>query len=781
MRMLVDHLPSRSTTTTSAMAELGPSSMLDGPSHAGGLDLVALASPGLSSMSPAPMDLSSAQAASTATLFEGGHSNALHNSDIRLANRDVNTTVYHTINYNYPLPSHLTSQEAPLSSATSAGGHHGARRVATLHPLGQVNPIPLLNPPLAQTLAPNLDVRASDAAHNTLRSESIGEACPKDTLTGGIQVETNACEITWSDDLDLEGQHQALVATKPAAEIYTRNLYPTGHGYPCANPCPMGPPIRIGDVGKLSSSGFRALTNLDDCPLSSLHGQLPLMGLSDPWQDAEYLSEGDSITGGIHSLESSYAPETGTIQSIEYRCRASEGAVLAATTPVQLHTLKPKNLDHLHLWLCEHGIDLVQLLVPGGGDPLFIVTGLVTSSSWATAAYPQSMEAFNGHGSLVLSRLPLDSPHRYRWTRTSRQATTRSKASPSGIDPQGERIKDQCLFLRGFLVTLSPRLAKHQSQYALRHSNTKPIRDPGPDVGTTGGVRGEPSSENSSPFSSLGSGALQDATMEWAAQDSSYDNLSVEEVPSSSSLNFYPSQRMNKRLLELTDADLAITHDDDWRFKVEALLPLPILSNAGLVVGDRDSVEHLCQDDGTLSLGKEDENQAGPMHSFHEDKSTESVNVDDVDITSQYQEDMANASQELQHPPSMLAEDSVGGATANSEPRTHDSIPPESDGQPRVVPIIDNQHASSAKMQPPPSIPPESDGQPRVVPIIDNQHASSAQMQPPPSIPPESDGQPRCPNAATTIHTSRVLRRFVFISDAYWRISDAYYRISNVC
>lgn len=157
------------------------------------------------------------------------------------------------------------------------------------------------------------------------------------------------------------------------------------------------------------------------------------------------------------------------IKSIEYSCQASRGAILAATSPAQLHTLKPDNLKHLRLWLCKHGMDLFSLLEPGQQDPLFIVTGLVTSSSWAAAAYPQARGDSHSHGSLVLSRFSEYLPQKYRWTRTSRQATTRSKASPSGLDSQGEMIKDQCLFLRGFLITPSPNNGSHQARRVFEH------------------------------------------------------------------------------------------------------------------------------------------------------------------------------------------------------------------------------------------------------------------------------------------------------------------------
>ncbi|KAH6880898.1 hypothetical protein BKA70DRAFT_187284 [Coprinopsis sp. MPI-PUGE-AT-0042] len=591
--------------TTATMADIVPSPILDQRSHAEPVSPSVLQRPALSVSTPVLTDPSNPQATSptSSTLFTSGDGHTLNNPDIRMANRDANT--YYI--YNFSLSTLYTASGYHTPSLAVTGQPPAAQSVATTHLPNMVEPTHSTRPPNpprppTQSLAADLsDLSgpASDAAHNLRASKTINEASSEDTCAEGIRVETGRFEMTYRNGHGLRGRHQALAGTTTSAEeIYTRNLFATTHGYPCANPCPMGPPIRIGDIGKLSPHGFGAIANLDKCPLPSLQSELPSLYLSDLWHDSECLREGESITGGVYGWETTFVPGSGTIQSIEYRCQASEGAIFAATSPAQLHTLQPQNLGHLRLWLCKHGMDLFHVLGLDRHDPLFIVTGLMTSSSWATAAYPQAREASQDHGSLVLSRVPEDLPQNYYWTRTARQATVRAKASPSGVDSEGKRIKDQCLFLRGFLIT--PKDASYQARHGL-----------------------EPNT-------------LED---------------------------FYPSHQINKRLLELTDADLAITHDDDWRFgsrhpsmpHVQQDATAAASGSAMPPAGDRESAKHLHRDDQPSWMGEQQESPSSLIRNFPDVKSTGSGDVASKDGTVHHRGETSGASKGPQRRPSLSA------------------------------------------------------------------------------------------------------------------------------
>ncbi|KAH6903520.1 hypothetical protein BKA70DRAFT_1301209 [Coprinopsis sp. MPI-PUGE-AT-0042] len=566
------------------MADIVLSPILDQRSHAEPVSPSVLQRPAISVSTPVLTDPSNPQATSptSSTLFTSGDGHTLNNPDIRMANRDANT--YYI--YNFSLSTLYTASGYHTPSLAVTGQPPAAQSVATTH---------LPNMSLAADLS-DLSGPASDAVHNLRAFKTINEASSEDTCAEGIRVETGRFEMTYRNGHGLRGGHQALAGTTTSAEeIYTRNLFATTHGYPCANPCPMGPPIRIGDIGKLSPHGFGAIANLDKCPLPSLQSELPSLYLSDLWHDSECLREGESITGGVYGWETTFVPGSGTIQSIEYRCQASEGAIFAATSPAQLHTLQPQNLGHLRLWLCKHGMDLFHVLGLDRHDPLFIVTGLMTSSSWATAAYPQAREASQDHGSLVLSRVPEDLPQNYYWTRTARQATVRAKASPSGVDSEGKRIKDQCLFLRGFLVT--PKGASHQARHGL-NPNT-----------------------------------LED---------------------------FYPSHQINKTPPR-TDADLAITHDDDWRFghpsipRLQQDVAVAVSGSVGPPAGDRDSAKHLHRDDQPSSMGQQQESPSSLIRNFPDVKSSGSGDVASKDGTVHHRGETSGASKGPQRRPSLSA------------------------------------------------------------------------------------------------------------------------------
>lgn len=92
--------------------------------------------------------------------------------------------------------------------------------------------------------------------------------------------------------------------------IYIKKIYPNGHGYPCPNPSPEGLPVRIGDIGELTSTGFTAIANLANCRIPSLQCELESLALSDPWHEEGYFSEGESIMGGISVDKIRWLPES---------------------------------------------------------------------------------------------------------------------------------------------------------------------------------------------------------------------------------------------------------------------------------------------------------------------------------------------------------------------------------------------------------------------------------------------------------------------------------------
>ncbi|KAH6884337.1 hypothetical protein BKA70DRAFT_1339685 [Coprinopsis sp. MPI-PUGE-AT-0042] len=513
-------------------SELVPS-QLSGPSSHG------LTPGGWPITTPAPIP-----ASGTIGLFQGGSSgNALNNSTANAAHGDI----WNVGNMHIHLPDTSHVEQAPssppqqpvsifsyiLSTFTTLAAHTavtlGSLQYGASYTMTPPNPL-TTTPDLASAYRPDPTVLDSESVHVQVTDTISSQAAEN------MEEESGDFEITLLEDLDMSEKHQPKAWYRSPDlpnglsfdGIYIRKIYPNGHGYPCPNPCPEGPPVRIGDVGELTSTGLTVLTNLADCGLPSLQSELPYLALSDPWHEADYFSEGQSITGGVSVDKVTWLPQSETIKDIKYRCHAPQGAVLAMGSPAQLHTLTRDKNRRLRDWLCKHGMDLVQLLDPGRIDPLYVVTGKVTSSSWATATYSEPMTAPDD--ALVLTRFFRGLPP-YRWTEPGNSRNW-SKSS-STMNPEGERASDQCLFLRGFLVTPSPTFTSRQERRALKTSNNIPgTGENYPTFETSGNGLGERSSDFTQPFQP----SSQSRAPHERAGCSESDELLVEEVPSSSSV-----------------------------------------------------------------------------------------------------------------------------------------------------------------------------------------------------------------------------------------------------
>ncbi|KAH6887267.1 caspase domain-containing protein [Coprinopsis sp. MPI-PUGE-AT-0042] len=400
---------------------------------------------------------------------------------------------------------------------------------------------PTLPPSTSASPCPDLSILSSES-----NSTRAAEGIPSQ-VAEAVASEFGSVEITLLDNLDMSARHQpggwyrSPDGGLSLDGIYIKKIYPSGHGYPCPNPCPLGPPVRIGDIGELTSTGFTTLANLVDCQIPALRTELASLDLSEVWHEPNYFTEGQSITGGVTVQQIKRLPGSRVIQDITYHCRAPQGAILAVTSTAQLHTLVGDKIHRLRLWLCKYGMELLQSLEPGRTDPLYVVTGKVTSSSWANATYAEP------ENSLVLTHFLDDLPS-YQWTEPGASRNW-SKSSSTVINPQGERASDQCLFLRGFLLTPASENTTRQAKHALNIGDTIPDSRTSCkghlNVDAAGGASGQGSSRfthfpaPSSQSSGSGRGAGQ-------------HDLLIDEIPPTSSMDFYPSHQINKRLLELT-------------------------------------------------------------------------------------------------------------------------------------------------------------------------------------------------------------------------------------
>lgn len=399
-----------------------------------------------------------------------------------------------------------------------------------------------------------------------LPSESVptGTTDPNDAAhEEAVQGPFNSFNIAPLDYPDVyERLSLPTAPTRMPQEIYVRQLYPQGHGYPCANPMPWGEPIQIGDVGLLESDGFNVLQNLYSLPDSLVHeAPVPTAPIV---CNPEFFVEGDTVTGGISRCQVRMSEGQMVVDEVMIQSSQGEGAVLVATSPAELR--KMRNTDGLRSYLCQNASRLFDLLMerhrlPEGAS-IYVVTGNILSAAWATATHDRPMDP--AHNVLALKRVSghTDRPPYFIWTERG-NAQTRTQGS------RARDRKDQCLFLRGFLISASPAVwnarrsaspLQTSHREGANHSfHEQPYQARGADTAQKEGRHTlvQPSTRNlNSLTTDVSSLPVASAKM---------DDISIRTLPPQTTQDSdYPSFRVNKALLDLTEADFAITHEDDW-------------------------------------------------------------------------------------------------------------------------------------------------------------------------------------------------------------------------
>ncbi|KAH6916495.1 hypothetical protein BKA70DRAFT_487888 [Coprinopsis sp. MPI-PUGE-AT-0042] len=366
------------------------------------------------------------------------------------------------------------------------------------------------------------------------------------------------------DHLDIHTQ-LAFGATpvRMPHEIYIKHLYPQGYGYPCANPKPWGDShVKIGDIGLIVSDRFNVLDNLYCLPESFLCGKpVPVAPIV---YDPEVFGEGSCITGGVDGCEVKMSAHQSSIDEITFSCCQKEGAILAVTSPAELREVKDHSL--LRRYLCENAASLFAFLAEHHalphGSSIYVVTGTILSATWATATH--SIPMHPSHNTLVLKReVPSDQSRKpfFVWTKRG-NARTQTQGSQAG------EAKDQCLFLRGFLITASPAVWMARSEatkVSATHTETQDLqREP-----QQGHVNAEDQNEDTNGKGHQAGRTTKSRSFTPSSFSSSVRNMGAINVhplpPQAAIASDYPSYRINNMLLNLTDAVYAITHEDDWR------------------------------------------------------------------------------------------------------------------------------------------------------------------------------------------------------------------------
>ncbi|RXW17748.1 hypothetical protein EST38_g8099 [Candolleomyces aberdarensis] len=361
-------------------------------------------------------------------------------------------------------------------------------------------------------------------------------------------------------------------------------MHKSGQGLAVWNPRPNNPDaneqgVVPGDVGTFSArEGFKKIFNIVEDSQAIRTSKPSQNEFISPELDApckEALPLGHTFAQGT-STDVEFTSDGRALASGAFRCLAPKGAVLALTSPADLHELKDR--IGLRDFIINHALLLYRYANSirrlDNDESLYFVTGCIKSDSWALAAFNEPVDHPNDVLRLVqtgggsgMSALT------YAWTsRGTAEAWTGSNSTRGRHDYTG---RNQCLFLRGYKMAFSP-------EFRLRISGHSPS------PGGPGSGHGSPKSDSSNGGGDRydGSYTKKDSPRGGSHGGSKFNsfngstpspgNACSHDLPVVQAFPMYqeaqylhPCDSINERLLDETRADCALSHDDDWRFVFE--------------------------------------------------------------------------------------------------------------------------------------------------------------------------------------------------------------------
>ncbi|KAF8629748.1 hypothetical protein AX15_003289 [Amanita polypyramis BW_CC] len=434
-------------------------------------------------------------------------------------------------------------------------------------------------------------------------------------LTETVEKSTKQGEIFYSASLETSMcKVLPIDCVTSLAERYSRLMLGSGLGYPLYLPEPDGGlplqyrevGVRVGDVGRITPDGaFDFLFNiclkadhpanpsiLPDCfaPIQSVETSVQRL-----FEPATRMT-----SDGIRRMDDT--PDS-------YCCKTHEGAILVLPDGAVLCEAQNKLLfwdyaarhaeklyKYMHL---ERGRD-----APNGS--LYIVTGCIKSESWGIATFDRPSQD-NDYLQFItvdvppgnLRRMPACG-RRYYWKQANGAIARTGPSSKYLVIGDEVEMLNQCIFLRGYKVTLQEEVWKDLvnpiRMSSAKHSGWQDHipRFPGSGASQSNsnpGLSHAEQEQNNSPSNSDRDGGGERFTVhdDWHALSS---------VPT-----IHPSSYINLILLQsVPDARVALTHDDDWR-------DIHFGSMAGLLEMVMSSRKPVLDDRGCVSLINKDEQQ----------------------------------------------------------------------------------------------------------------------------------------------------------------------------
>ncbi|KAG6906140.1 hypothetical protein DXG01_015704 [Tephrocybe rancida] len=352
----------------------------------------------------------------------------------------------------------------------------------------------------------------------------------------------------------------------PAAhDIYAEQLSELRRGYPLYYPEPPDDrPMQIGDVGFLRQGAFYCLFNVSrahDDPVQRFgvpDGYEPLnLGFIRSYDAA--LEAGPLHSKTVSTLEANVGVPGGALPldaSFHFQCASKRGAILMQETQMKREEAVQTQLleDYLHRH-CQSWYDFAKRnhFALGFGQ-MMLVTECSKTAAWSSAVYSNSTKEFGISFSIGNAFVPCSAKLSTSAAieRTGSIERRRSAQRPCPARDGSQPPKDHTVFFKAF--HLGTRQAYKQSLISLftrtRNSKTTKSHDKPPGASTpNAGFPGANDSEPCSPSECPVGPAFNQYSIEITPPDLPY---------------FHPASPLLAMMMENTDAQCAIVHDNEW-------------------------------------------------------------------------------------------------------------------------------------------------------------------------------------------------------------------------
>ncbi|KAF8991768.1 hypothetical protein BDQ17DRAFT_270246 [Cyathus striatus] len=437
-------------------------------------------------------------------------------------------------------------ETSPISSGTLIITISEALSLVQMSPDGTRPPIIHMPPPLEAVSGNN---------------QNVNSAFEYASNVSGCSSRETAIDMTPTN-------HIAFLSTKAhwqapsSCEVYVESMFPLKKGYPLFFPQPdqnlpkeyRQKGVSHEDVGIITSDGaFDFLFNIWYSAQDPINpNDLPENFVSLSPSGSETLFQLVVNYDGHLSNMDIVSEESENTSDISYTCKSGDkGSLLSLPYGAYQEDLKSQ-LD-LKEFISKNAISWYRYALAKGRDidrhSLCLVTGSIKSSSWGIATFDKSVAERS-------SMLVIGESHRVdrpslKWKKTGGASSSRTGPSPNGIP---DSINNQCLFLRGFRISLSEEawdgVWKVRTTVVINENGKRPLHQ-----ANANGSRLTKKNRNSGDLSETHSSSRTDLGC----------NLGIVSDLSLKSSLFHPLNEVNEMLFSVVpEAQVAIMHDDLW-------------------------------------------------------------------------------------------------------------------------------------------------------------------------------------------------------------------------